>query len=75
MNCIHTTTTGDPKVLTVPPAINNDSYPIPREEVEAVVKSLKKDKSAGVNNIRSELVQAGGGTMRDMLLIICNKIW
>ena len=69
------TPTGDPKVLDVPPPINNDSYPILREEIEAVVKSLKKGKSAGVDNIPSELVQAGGEAMIDMLLIICNKIW
>ena len=49
------TTTGDPKALDVPPLINNDSYPILREEVEAAVKSLKKGKSAGVDNIPSEL--------------------
>ena len=69
------TTTGDPKVLDVPPPINNDSYTILREEVEAAVKSLKKGKPAGVDNIPSEMTQAGGKTMIDMLLIICNKIW
>ena len=53
--------TGDPKVLDVHLPINSDSYPILREEVEAAVKSLKKGKSAGVDNIPSELVQAGGG--------------
>ena len=68
------TATGDPKVLDVPPPIN-DSKPILREEVEAAVKSLKKGKSAGVDNIPSELVQAGGEAMIDMLLVICNKIW
>ena len=62
-------------MLDVPPPINNDSYPILREEVEAAVKSLRKGKSAGVDNIPSELVQAGGEVMIDMLLIICNKIW
>ena len=67
------TATGDPKVLDVPPPINNDSYPILRKEVEAAVKSLKT--RTGVDNIPSELVQAGGETMIDMLLIICNKIW
>ena len=69
------TTTGDPKVLDVPPPTNNDSYPILREEVEAAVKSPKKGESTGVDNIPSELVQAGGEAMIDMLLIICNKIW
>ena len=68
------TTTGDPKVLDVPPPIN-DSYPILREEVEAAIKSLKKGKSAGMDNIPSELVQSGGEAMIDMFLIICNKIW
>ena len=60
-------------MLDVPPPINNDSYPILWEEVEATAKSLKKGKSAGVDNISSELVQAGGETMIDMLL--SDKIW
>ena len=62
-------------MLGVPPPINDDSYPILWEEVEAAVKSLKKGKSAEVDNIPSELVQVGGEFMTDMLLIICNKIW
>ena len=62
-------------MLDVPPLINNNSYPALREEVEAAVKSLKKGKLAGVDNIPSELVQAGGEAMINMLLIICNKIW
>ena len=69
------TKTGDHKVLNVPPPINNDSYPILQEEVEASVKSLKKGKSAGVDSIPSELVQAGGEAMIDKLLAICNRIW
>ena len=32
-------------------------------------------KSAGVDNIPAELVQAGGETMIDILTAICNKIW
>ena len=63
-----------PRVLDVPP-LTHDSYPILREEVQATVKSLKKGKPAGVDNIPSELVQAGEEAMIDMLLIICNKIW
>ena len=43
--------TGDPEVLNVPPAINNASHPILRQEVEAAVKSLKKEKSAEMDNI------------------------
>ena len=68
-------TTGDPKVLDVPPPTSNDSYPLPLEEVEAAVKSPKKGKSEGVDNIFIELVQAGGEAMTDLPLIICNKIW
>ena len=41
-------------MLDVSPQINNDSHPILREEVEAAVNSLKKGKSAGVDNIPSE---------------------
>ena len=66
---------GDPEVLKHPPVTNTDSHPILREEVEAAVKSLKPGKSAGVDNIPAELLQAGGETMIDVLLNICNKIW
>ena len=45
---------------------NNDSYPILWEEVEAAVKSLKKCKSTGLDNIPSELVLAGGEAMIDI---------
>ena len=62
-------------MLDVPPPIDNDSYPILQEEVEVAVKSLKKGKSAGVDNIRSELGLAGGEAMIDRLLIICIEIW
>jgi len=67
--------TGDPEVLQVPPATNNDNHPILREEVEAAVRSLKKGKSAGADNVPAELVQAGGEAVIGALLTICNKIW
>ena len=67
--------TGDQEVLNVHPATNSDNHPILREEVEAAVKTLKKGKSAGVDNIPAEMVQAGGEDMVSVLLIICNKIW
>ena len=66
---------GDPEVLNVPPASDTDYYPILRAEVISAVNSLKKGKSAGVDNIPAELVQAGGEPMIDTLLSICNKIW
>ena len=46
-----------------------------RREVEAAVQSLKKGKSAGVDNIPSELVQAGGEDIITVLTTICNRIW
>ena len=43
--------------------------------MEAAVQSLKKGKSAGVDNIPAELVQAGGEDVINALKTICNKIW
>ena len=68
-------TQGDCAVLIGPQSTNQDNLPILREEVEAAVTSLKKRKSAGVDNIPAELVQAGGEAMIDALHIICSKIW
>ena len=39
------------------------------------MKSLKKGKSAGVDNIPAELLHQGGEAMVNTLLIIFNKIW
>ena len=41
----------------------------------AAVKSGKPGKRAGVDNIPAELIQAGGESMIDALLNICNEIW
>ena len=46
-----------------------------RREMEAAVQSLKKGKSAGVDNIPAELVQAGGEDVITALTTICSKIW
>ena len=43
--------------------------------MEAAVQSLKKGKSAGVDNIPAELVQAGGQDVIAALTRICNNIW
>lgn len=67
--------TGDPEVLDIPPATDNDSHPILRDEVETAIKSLGKGKSAGVDNIPAELIQAGGEAMITALTNICNAIW
>ena len=51
---------GDPSVLDCSQTDTEDDHPILRKEVDAAVQSLKKGKSAGVDNIPAELVQAGG---------------
>ena len=52
-----------------------DDHPILRKEAEAVVQSLKKGKSAGIDSIPVELVQAGGEDVITTLTTICSKIW
>ena len=66
---------GDPSVLNCPQTDTEDDHPILRREVEAAVQSLKKGKSAGVDNISTELVQAGGEELITVLTTICNTIW
>ena len=65
----------DSIVLDCPPIPDEEHHPILREEVEAAVKALKMGKSAGVNIIPAELVEAGGEAMIDIPTSICNKIW
>ena len=66
---------GDPSVLGCSQTDTEDDRPILHREVEAAVQSLKKGKSAGVNNIPAELVRAGGKDVITALTTICNKIW
>ena len=66
---------GDSEVLDCSQLPEEDLQPILREEVEIAVASLKKEKSAGVDNIPAELVQAGGEIMIYVLTEICNWIW
>ncbi len=66
---------GDPSVLNCTQTDTEDDHPILRREVKAAVQSLKKGKSAGVDNIPGELVQAGGEDVITALTTICNKIW
>ena len=67
-------TEGDPIVLDCP-QIPEEHHPVLQEEVEAAVKALEMGKSASVDNIPEELVQAGGEAMIDTLTSICNNIW
>ena len=57
------------------PRRTEDDHPILHNEVEAAPQSLKKGKSAIVDNIPAELVQAGGEDVIIALRTICNKIW
>ena len=66
---------GDPSVPNCPQTDTEDDHPILRREVEAAVQSLKKGKSAGVDNIPAELVQAGGEDVDTALTTLSNKIW
>ena len=65
---------GDNTVLDCSQPPEEDLQPILREEVEIAVASLKKGKSAGVDNIPAELVQAGGEAMIDVITEIGNRI-
>ena len=51
------------------------NHPIRRKEVEAAVQALKKGKSAGVDNIPAERVQAGGEDVITAHTTSCDKIW
>ena len=66
---------GDPSVLNCRQTDTEDDHPILRREVEAVVQSLKKGKSDGVDKIQAELVQAGGEDVITALKTICNQFF
>ena len=68
-------TSGDPSVLNCPQTDTEEDHPILRREVGAAVRSLKKGKSAGVDNIPAELAQADREDIITVLATICNKIW
>ena len=62
---------GDPSVLDCPRTDTEDDHPILRKEVEAAVQPLKKGKSAGIDNIPAELVQAGE---EDVMRVACKLV-
>ena len=66
---------GDPSEPNCFQTVTEDDYPSLRNEVEVAVLSVKKKKSAGVDNIPAELVQAGGEDVIITITTICNKIW
>ena len=64
---------GESSVLNCPQSDTEDDHPFLRREVEAAVQSLKKGKSAGVDNIPAELVQAGGEDVITAFTTICRQ--
>ena len=66
---------GNPSVLNCPQTDTEDVQLILRGGIEAAVQSLKRGKTAGVDNIPAELIQAGGEDVITALMTICNKIW
>ena len=66
---------GDPSVLDCPQTHTEDDHPILCKEVEAAVQSLKKGKSAGVDNSPAELILAGEEDLITKITTIRNKIW
>ena len=66
---------GDNTVLDCSQPPEENLQPILREEAENAVASLKKGKSAGIDDIPAERVQAGGETIIGVLTEICNRIW
>ncbi|XP_063590259.1 uncharacterized protein LOC134767142 [Penaeus indicus] len=53
---------------------NDKELPTLRSEVLCAIKKLKVNKTPGDDNINGELIQHGGDSMVDVLLILCNKI-
>ena len=65
---------GGPDFTCAHDSTENESDNILRDEVDTAVNILNKGKSAGVDNIPRELVQAGGEDMISILHKKCNKI-
>ena len=65
----------DNAVLNCSQPPEEDLQPILREEVEIAVASLKKGKSAGIDNKPARTCSSWRETMIDVLTEICNRIW
>ena len=65
---------GDLSVLNCPQRDTEDDHPVLRKEVDAAVRSLKKGKSAGVDNVPAEIDQADGEEVINALTTICTEI-
>ena len=65
----------NPLVLKCTQTDTEDDHPVLRREVEAAVQSLKRRKSAGIDSIPAELVQASEEGVIAALTTIWNEIW
>ncbi|MGA9038985.1 MAG: reverse transcriptase domain-containing protein, partial [Terriglobales bacterium] len=54
-------------------AIDTNNFTM--NELEYAMKNLKSGKSAGGDNIISEMLKFGGNSIKSMLLDICNKVY
>ena len=59
----------------MPPCNRQEHIYILREEVEAAVRSLKKRKSPGEDNITAEMMQAGEESSVEMMYTLCKRIY
>ena len=75
LNCIHAHNNRRSQGARCPSTNQQWQLPCPAGRSWSGSKITEEGKSAGVDNIPSELIQGGGEAMIDMLLIICNKIW
>ena len=52
-----------------------ENLPILKSEVEHVIRSLKKGKSTGIDNILSETIINGGSQIVITMNLLCQNIW
>lgn len=57
------------------PPTQQKSHDILFSEVEQAIRSLKKNKSPGLDGIQAELLQSGGESLAYEIHKLCNKIW
>ena len=46
-----------------------------REEIEAAINRLKKNRSPGIDTISAEELQAAGKCGVDVMFLLCSRIW
>ena len=66
---------GNSSVLNYPKTHREDNHLIRRKEVESAAQLLKKGKTARVENLPAEQVQASGEDVITALTTIWDKIW